>query len=314
MQILHPLICMCVTVIYIAVKVNSDESGQPTRMTILNEQQCVHEGETITLTCILNIMNKYNKQLSLEWSWRSIYRTHKINHTIESQNLNGTSLSSKLTIYTDWTGDRLFTCVARSSITGRDSKEIFRSSSVVKVASSQKCEILGIRALEAKNFDRIEIYWRPANNSQHSMQFVNICDEKKCWQTHKKYEKCYNSIKEVYGVPKSKGFVCMSYMSLITDPPGEFHVNYKVFIGIRENEDACERKCSREKRFIASYYDDEDPGSKFEQVILLPMPVEQLVVKPIKERKVSSAHSSQNMHARIITKFVLYNKLVIEWV
>lgn len=257
----------------------------PATLSIEKERVCANRGDSLSLSCTLNLRG--TKKASREWtlSWHSDGITFKKNATEKWQ--NSTHLSSSLRINAVWSGEELFTCAA-TRLSKKDFDTSLHTSTVVNVKSPTQCSIIGSRFIEQPIVNLFEVYWRPVNTSLENVVYsLNICTEPEdlplngvCPHYHTVKGWCFHSEKNIYNLKNTKGFICKANVS-------SGLTVYRTFISSKLKDEDCEHRCSTQKRFYLNIFRDLIPEPDAIEIVLIPSPVVNLRVIPRPSREVS---------------------------
>lgn len=249
---------------------------------------CANKGNILTLRCTLSIQQRKEsfKNWTLTWSTDGM----NLRENVTEQWKNSSHLSANVKIHTSWSGNKLFRCVA-SRNGSRNAKTFINSSTLVKVTTPTPCEMIGFRLVERPLVDSLELYWRPVTSSKNLVYSLNVCTEPyglSMTELCASYSairitnsSCYQREKDVYNVPNTKGFTCMATNFGLT------LYDFRAYISSKLDGDNCENKCSIERRYYLSTFQEPYPEPDITEVVLIPTSITNLRVIARVPREVS---------------------------
>lgn len=290
-----------VGVISILIKISLTEPHTPVqerfnqslaKLSVEKEQICANRRDLLTLSCTLAVRNMKNvlKNWTLSWHSEGIPLTE--NATERWQ--NASRLTSQLRLNVDWSGEKLFTCVASQYASNVGKYLAFlNSTSVVKVRKPIHCDIIGFRLMEQPMFHTLEVYWRPVKPAVNITYTMMLCAEELldddvthvCPHYYSVNSSCFYRNNDLYNLPDTKGFTCTASVSFYSGL--NMYITNRVHISSKVERDSCEHRCSNDRRFYLTVSRELFPEPDTTEVVLIPTPVERLSVVARAPREVT---------------------------
>ena len=253
----------------------TERENQPL-VTLNKKEICANKGDTLTLTCTI----AFNGTINAFTKWTTLWQSEGENliENVTNRWQNSSHLTSYLRLNAVWSGEKLFTCVARQ-LGNNTNATYIKATSLIKVKASGFCKIIGLRLVERPVYHMLELYWRPVQSSENITYSLNICtppewleQDQACW--YKKTplnSSCTYRERDVYNVPDTKGSTCMTTVTRLN-----VYDYHRAYISSRVQGDSCEHRCSAEKRFYLHLTRDPYPEPNYTEVVLVPAPAVQL--------------------------------------
>ena len=251
----------------------TERGNQP--LVTLNEREiCANKGDTLTLSCTMAFNSTRNALTKWTLLWQS--EGENLLENVTNRWQNSSHLTSYLRLNAVWSGEKLFTCVARQLVNNTNATSI-NVTSLIKVKASGFCRIIGLRFVERQVYDLLELYWRPVQSSEIIKYSLNICTKPEWMEQDQVCQylpinsSCIYRERDVYKVPNTKGFTRMTRVTGL-----RWYDYQRAYISSRVQGDSCEHRCSAEKRFRLSPFPDPLPEPDYTEVVLVPAPAVQL--------------------------------------
>ena len=133
---------------------------------------------------------------------------------------NASVVVCPLTVYVDWLGERVYNCTVTAP-DNRSKTQPTISKAVVLLALAPLTEpkVLGVRFVEKDYVHQLEVFWKTTRGQNISYVLQYCVDAEpdpyglepaSCPSYNLRQVKCFESEGNIYGIPDSKGFLCMA--------------------------------------------------------------------------------------------------------
>ena len=256
------------------VKADRSINSSGLSLRIEDHLPCVHEEESIKLTCTFSRIFNVNKTAGWKIVWRSEGAIIDQNYSKISQ--NSTTITSILTVYVNWPKDKVFTCVAAHY------EGPVMNASVTLNTMPQQIHIIGVRFIEGSEHKLVEIYWKQREELNYIYSLIYTIEEDDEEDIFDKlyvinHIECHERFNDAYRVPNTTGHICKASIKGTA-----FHTLMEYRVHVNTTRGRCQ-SAGPIKKFMLSYFGNDSGPNKYDQV-LIPHPVSKFTVHVARQR------------------------------
>ena len=277
------------------VRADNDNDYSELSLSIGESSHCVRRKNSIKLTCTLRRtnVNKYKVTgFVIEWDSKNGFIARNLTKILE----NNTAIVSTITVYVNWTKDKVFTCFVKS-------RPVLNAS--VTLISMPRMQIKGARFIEGKDKRLVEIYWKQSMEFNYTYNLIyNIYtddhdDDDDFYDGgpnsgRADYTECMCLSRDIYRVPNTTGHICKAVID-----------NVKLFCQYKVHLETIGEQCQTSglaKEFQLENFGTEDDGPNKKKLFLIPHSVENVSFS-VAKRRVELTWSKPNTN---LIKFRMY--------
>ena len=256
------------------VRAESDNDYSGLSLSIGESSHCVRRKNSIKLTCTLRTTNVNKYKLTgfvIEWDSKNGFIARNLTKILE----NNTAIVSTITVYVNWTKDKVFTCFVKS-------RPVLNAS--VTLFSMPQMQIKGARFIEGKDKRLVEIYWKQSMEFNYTYNLIyNIYtddDDDDFYDGPNSgravYTECMCLSRDIYRVPNTTGHICKAVID-----------NVKLFCQYKVHLETIGGQCQTSglaKEFQLENFGTEDEGPDKKKLFLIPHSVENVSFSVAKRR------------------------------